>query len=90
MNDTITGLSRLSREYNIGYTKAIQDILEIFKYVNDDLVSHRMRMNYSWAEKILKCCLENREKIREDRSGFIRVERSESGKWDVVRWYDYV
>lgn len=29
----------------------------------------------------------NREKLREDWNGFLRTEKSESGKRDVVRWY---
>lgn len=74
MKDTISGLPRLSREYNEGYRQAIQDIIEVFGYVNDDLKAHNTQMNYAWAEKTLKCCLENREKLRENRVGFIRTE----------------
>ena len=88
MNNTISGLPRLSDEYNRGYTKAIQDIIEVFDYVNNDLKCHNIRMNYNWADRILKCCLENREKLRDDWNGFIRTEKSESGKRDIVRWYD--
>ena len=40
-------------------------------------------------KKILKCCLENREKLRDDWNGFIRTKKSESGKRDVVRWYEH-
>lgn len=87
MNDTISGFARLSGDFNRGYTKAIQDMIEVFDYVNDDLQHHHMRMNYAWAEKVLKCCLENREKLRENRNGFIRTEKS-GGKRSVVRWYD--
>jgi hypothetical protein len=88
MNDTISGLPRLSGDYNRGYSKAIQDIIEVFDYMNDDLKARNMRMNYNWAEKILRCCLENREKMRDDRNGFIRTEKSEGGKRDVVKWYE--
>lgn len=87
MNNTISGLPRLSGDYNKGYTKAIQNIIEVFEYINDDLKHNNMRMNYKWAEKILKCCLENRKKLRDDWNGFIRTEISESGKRDIVRWY---
>ena len=87
-NGTISGLPRLSREYNEGYRKAIQDIIKVFYYVNDDLRFNNMRMNYNWAEKILKCCLENREKLRDDWNGIVRTEKSESGKRDIVKWYD--
>ena len=88
MNNTVSGLPRLSRDYNEGYSKAIQDIAEVFNYVNSDLKCHNIRMNYSWAEKTLKCCLENRDKLRDNRNGFIRTEKSESGKRDIVRWFD--
>ena len=59
MNDTISGLPRLSREYNEGYAKAIKDVAEVFKYVNRELQHNSMRMNYSWVEKILKMILKN-------------------------------
>lgn len=88
MNNATSGLPRVSREYNEGYRKAIQDIIEVFNYVNNDLKCHNIRMNYSWAEKILKCCLENRAKLRDDFDGFIRTEKSESGKRDIVKWFD--
>ena len=88
MNGTISGLPRLSREYNDGYRKAILDMIEVFDYVNNDLKYNHIHMNYSWTEKILKCCLENREKLRDDWNGFIRTEKSESGKRDIVRWFD--
>lgn len=88
MNNTVSGFERLSGDFNRGYTKAIRDVIDTFNYVNDDLKHNNMRMNYSWAEKILKCCLENREKLRENRNGFIRTEKSESGKRDVVKWFD--
>lgn len=80
-------MDKLNGEYTRAYTKAIQDIIEVFDYMNDDLMTNNMRMNYQWAQKILKCCLENREKLREDKNGFIRTEKSESGKRDIVKWY---
>ena len=89
MNNTITGLPKLSGDFNKGYTKAIQDIIEVFDYMNNDLKAHNIRMNYAWAEKILKCCLENRMKLRDGWNGFIRIEKSDNKKWDIVNWYDY-
>jgi hypothetical protein len=88
MNNTLSGLPRLSREYNEGYTKAIKDIIDVLAYVNHDLQGRNMRMNYNWVDKTLKCCLENRDKLRDNRNGFIRTEMSESGKRDIVRWFD--
>ena len=32
--------------------------------------------------------IENREKLRDDWNGFIRIEKSDSGKFDIVRWYN--
>lgn len=87
MNNTISNFPRISGDFNRGYTKAIKDIIEVFNYVNDDLKFHKMRMNYSWAMKILDCCLNNREKLRDDLNGFVRIEKSENGKRDIVRYY---
>lgn len=62
-------LERLSGDYNRGYTKAIQDIIEIFKYVNFEIVNVRKkRMNYKTAMKLLKTILSERMNIR-DRIG---------------------
>ena len=86
--NTISGFPRLSGEYVRGYTKAIKDIINVFQYVNNELKDNHIKMNYDWVEKILKCCLENREKIRDDWNGFIRTNKSENGKRNVVEWYD--
>ena len=86
MNDTISGLPRLSREYNDGYRTAILDIIEVFNYMDNDFKGHSIRMNNIWAKKILQCCLENREKLRDDWDGFIRITKSDSGKFDAVEW----
>ncbi len=65
-------MERLSGDYVKGYTKAIQDIAEIFEYVQGDLNLHNKR----WSEKLIMqlftVILENREKIREKLDGFIR------------------
>lgn len=80
-------MDKLNGAYIRGYTKAIQDIIVVFENLNYDLMSHNMRMNYQWVQKTLQCCLENREKLREDRNGFIHTEKSENGKRDIVKWY---
>lgn len=69
-------IERLSGEYNRGYTKAIQDIIEIFDYVNTDLNYHHARYNIKNIKLLLKCILENRESIREHRKGFIRYNHN--------------
>lgn len=38
MNNTKSGWDRLSADYNKGYTKAIKDIIDIFSYVNEDIL----------------------------------------------------
>lgn len=80
-------MDKLNGAYISAYTKAIQDIIEVFDYMNYDLISHNMSMNYQWVQKTLKCCLENREQLRENRNGVIRTEKSKSGKRDIVNWY---
>lgn len=88
---TKNGFERLSGDFNRGYTKAIQDITKVFKYVNDDLNHHKVRMNYGLVVKILDCFLKNREKFRDDMgisTGFIRVIRDEKGKWNCVEYFD--
>lgn len=65
-------IEKLSGDFIRGYTKAIQDISEVFDYVNNDLKCHKKRLNDKLAKELLKCILENRENIREDKNGFIR------------------
>lgn len=66
-------IERLSGDYNRGYTKAIQDIIKIFEYVNNELTFRKKRMNYKLAMQLLKTILSERQNIR-DRigDGFIR------------------
>ena len=71
-NKTISGFERLSGEYNRGYTKAIQDLQEVFNYIEFDLTQHKKRLNAKLAQELIYCCLINREKIREQRIGFVR------------------
>lgn len=72
MNNTISGFPRLSGEFNRGYTKAIQDILDIFDYIQPDLRAHHKTISSKTAKEILRCCLINREKLRESINGFVR------------------
>ena len=65
-------MERLSGDYIRGYTKAIQDITEIFEYIEADLNHHRKRFTNRVALQLLKAILENREAIREKRTWFIR------------------
>ena len=65
-------LERLSGDYNRGYTRAIQDIIEIFKYIQTDLEHHHKRMNQKLAMQLLNTVLKERSYIRDISDGFIR------------------
>lgn len=71
LTNTVSGLERLSGDYIRGYTKAIQDMQKIFLYVGDDLLFHKKKITMRLAQELLSCCLDNREKLRENK-GFIR------------------
>jgi hypothetical protein len=70
--NTLSGLPRLSGDFNRGYTKAIMDIEDLFNYIESDLAHHKKRLNNKLARELLTCALTNREKLRENRNGFIR------------------
>lgn len=75
-----------------GYTLAIQDLTTQFELLNLDLCARKKHMNYALVRKVLKCFLDNRLVFR-DYTGFgpapfIRLKKSESGKWDEVELYD--
>ena len=72
MNNTISGLERISGDFNRGYTKAIQDLIEVFDYIVSDLKHHHKKITEKSAKELLQCCLTNRERLRESTNGFIR------------------
>lgn len=72
LTNTTSGLERLSADYIYGYRKAIQDMQKIFLSIEDDLKFHKKRLNWKLIKELLDCCLANREKLRENRNGFIR------------------
>lgn len=76
-------LERLSGEYIRGYTKAIQDIQEVFTYIQQDLKGHHRNINGKLSLALLACCLENREKLREHREVFIRF----NGQSKIFEWH---
>lgn len=65
---------RLSGEFNKGYTKAIQDIVEVFTYIQPDLKYHHKNLNGKLSVELLNCILENRMELRDDieKKRFIR------------------
>lgn len=65
-------MERLSGEYIRGYTKAIMDITEVFRYIQPDLKYHHKNLNGKLAVELLQVFLENREALRDDWDGFIR------------------
>lgn len=69
---TISGLPRISREFNRGYTKAIQDLIDVFKHIQPDLKHYHKNLNGKLALKLLKCCLDNRMNLRDREDMFIR------------------
>ena len=75
-------VERLSGDYIRGYTKALLDFREIIRYVNCDLSYHKKRWNYTLFNKLLDCCIENRENLRETQSGlsdgFIRWNQNKN------------
>ena len=69
-------IERLSSDYNQGYTKAMQDMQEIFSYIQEDLKTHHKNLSPNMCKKLISCCLTNRERIRESQRGFIRYNSS--------------
>lgn len=62
----------LSGEYNRGYRDAIVDITDVVMYIQIDLKRHNKRLTPALTERLLSCCLTNRERLRESVGGFIR------------------
>lgn len=65
-------MERLSGDFIRGYTKAIQDIEDVFVYVQEDLNSRRKRFNFELIIRLLELFLKHRENFRENGKGFIR------------------
>lgn len=76
-------IERLSGDYIRGYTKAIQDLQEVFTYIQPDLKGHHKNINNKLSLALLTCCLENREKLRERWDGFIRF----NGQTKTFEWF---
>lgn len=88
---TISGFERLSGDFNKGYTKAIQDIIEVFGCVDEEVKCKKLKWNIGLILKVLDCFLVNREKFRDDMgisTGFIRFIKDEKGKWSNVEYYE--
>lgn len=75
------GPETMSGDYIWGFTKGIMTVMEIFRYVNEDLKCHHRGMTYRVCRELLDCILENRAVIREQRKGFIRYNRGGKFEW---------
>lgn len=58
--------------YIQGYTAAIQDAIEVVKYIQTDLKSHGRKQNAKTYTAILKCMLKGRVLLRESSTAFVR------------------
>ena len=58
--------------YIQGYTAAIQDAIEVVKYIQTDLKSHGRKQNAKTYVAILKCMLKGRVLLRESSTAFVR------------------
>lgn len=76
-------IEKLSGEYIRGYTKAIQDLQEVFEYIQPDLKYHHKNLNGKLSLMLLRCCLVNREKLRDKWNGFIRY----NGQKKDFEWF---
>lgn len=76
-------IEKLSGDYIRGYTKAIQDITEVFRYIIPDLRHHHMNLNAKNSLRLLQVILENREQVRDNWNGFIRY----NGVTKDFEWY---
>lgn len=65
-------MDRLSGDFNRGYTKAIQDVIEVFDYIQPDLKHHHKNLSAKVSVQLLNTILKERANIRDDFDGFIR------------------
>lgn len=65
-------MEKLSGEYNRGFTQGLLAVQEVLKYIQPDLSHHKKRLTPKLIDELLKCCIDNRENLRESVNGFIR------------------
>lgn len=73
-------------EYVQGYTSALQDVLDTFLYIDDDLRRHRRRRNAKTYQGIVQCMLENRVALREHPDAFIRCTDQNAAGFEL--WFN--
>ena len=84
-----TGLPILSGEYNRGFTAALLKILSDYEDICESMKFYKKRMTEKLTKQWLKCCLENREKLRDINNvgryqGFIRWNK----QTEKFEWFD--
>lgn len=77
-------MEKLSGEYNRGFTQGLLAVQEVFKYIQPDLAHHKKRLTPKLIDELLKCCIDNRENLRESVNGFIRY----NGKTSSFEFYE--
>lgn len=65
-------MDRLSGNYIRGFTEGIKTVEEQFDIICDDLRRHNKIMTSKKMKEFLRCCLINRELLREFDDSFIR------------------
>lgn len=78
---------RLSGDFNRGYTKAIQDIIKIFDYIQPDLAHHHKKLIPKLSMKLLNVILQERDKLREDWEmtvSFVTMDRKKTSSISVL------
>ena len=80
----IIEMDRLSSDYIQGYTNALLDIKEILNYIPGDLKAHKKPFNSKTIQELMKCCIENRRKLRDRAEGFIRY----NGVTKEFEWFN--
>lgn len=61
--------------YVQGYTAALQDVLKVFDYIQDDLKRRKRKQDYKTYKEIVNTMLQNRAELRENPDAFIRCEQ---------------
>lgn len=70
-------------EYVQGYTAALQDVIDVFNYIDDDLKHHKRKRTAKTYQAIAKCMLDNRAILREEPNAFVRCNDKADGGFEV-------
>ena len=70
-------------QYVQGYTAALQDVLETFAALQDDMKQHKRKQNYKSYKAVVECMLKNRVILREEPYAFVRCNDKVDGGYEV-------